>query len=84
VSLVPAAVFCMRYYYEIKGNYFFILIVESESALFFCFVLKPIYGAVFQAVLLAYFPYFEKMEVGLCDPHAVCCLYPSISHPINF
>jgi hypothetical protein len=22
--------------------------------------------------LLAYFPYFEKMEVGLCYPHALC------------
>jgi hypothetical protein len=22
--------------------------------------------------LLAYFPYFEKMEVGMCDLHAVC------------
>jgi hypothetical protein len=27
---------------------------------------------------LAYFPYFEKVEVGLCDHHAVCVsVYPS-------
>jgi hypothetical protein len=30
--------------------------------------------------LLAYFPYFEKIKVGLCDRHAVCLCAP----PINF
>jgi hypothetical protein len=32
--------------------------------------------------LLAYFPYFEKIKVGLCDHHAACVsVYP---HPLTF
>jgi hypothetical protein len=32
-------------------------------------------------VFLAYFPYFEKIKLGLCDHHAVCV---SVYPPINF
>jgi hypothetical protein len=34
----------------------------------------------FSLRLLAYFPYFEKITVGLCDYHAVCSRPP----PVNF
>jgi hypothetical protein len=33
-------------------------------------------GTAYRFVLLAYFPYFEKIKVGLSDHHAVC-LYES-------
>jgi hypothetical protein len=34
-------------------------------------VCRPVH-ATNVCVLLVYFPYFEKMKVGLCDHHAVC------------
>jgi hypothetical protein len=35
---------------------------------------------LFKVVILAYFPYFEKIKVGLCDLHPVCVsVYPPVS-----
>jgi hypothetical protein len=37
-----------------------------------------------RTLLLAYFPYFEKIKVGLCDHHAVCVyLLLSTSERLN-